>query len=104
MLEGPRTTTSHSWASAVAKAMVPCHCPLQIGPAAGPAAPCDRRSPGPPARAAACPADRPAPRPATFFQGADGRRIFREEIFGSVLAVMTFEGEAAALRIANDIP
>lgn len=31
-------------------------------------------------------------------------RVFREEIFGPVLAVTTFKDEAEALQIANDTP
>jgi aldehyde dehydrogenase len=40
----------------------------------------------------------------TLFQGDNSMRIFREEIFGPVLAVGTFKDEAEALRIANDTP
>ncbi|WP_119155166.1 aldehyde dehydrogenase family protein [Caldimonas tepidiphila] len=40
----------------------------------------------------------------TLFQGHNGMRIFREEIFGPVLAVTTFRDEAEAMRIANDTP
>ncbi|MFG6468014.1 aldehyde dehydrogenase family protein [Roseateles sp. BYS87W] len=38
----------------------------------------------------------------TLFQGHNNMRIFREEIFGPVLAVTTFKTEAEALAIAND--
>ena len=38
----------------------------------------------------------------TLFKGHNDMRIFREEIFGPVLAVTTFKDEADALRIAND--
>ncbi|MCP5271243.1 MAG: aldehyde dehydrogenase [Burkholderiaceae bacterium] len=38
----------------------------------------------------------------TLFKGHNDMRIFREEIFGPVLAVTTFRDEAEALRIAND--
>ena len=38
----------------------------------------------------------------TLFRGHNDMRIFREEIFGPVLAVTTFKDEAEALRIAND--
>jgi aldehyde dehydrogenase len=38
----------------------------------------------------------------TVFKGDNGMRIFQEEIFGPVLAVTTFRGEAQALEIAND--
>jgi aldehyde dehydrogenase len=38
----------------------------------------------------------------TVFKGRNDMRIFQEEIFGPVLAVTTFKGEAEALRIAND--
>ncbi|MFT3664936.1 aldehyde dehydrogenase family protein [Piscinibacter sp.] len=40
----------------------------------------------------------------TLFKGNNKMRIFREEIFGPVLAVTTFKDEAEALQIANDTP
>jgi aldehyde dehydrogenase len=40
----------------------------------------------------------------TLFKGNNNMRIFREEIFGPVLAVTTFKTEAEALAIANDTP
>jgi len=40
----------------------------------------------------------------TLFKGDNSMRIFREEIFGPVLAVTTFKDEAEALQIANDTP
>lgn len=40
----------------------------------------------------------------TLFKGNNNMRIFREEIFGPVLAVTTFKNEAEALAIANDTP
>jgi aldehyde dehydrogenase len=40
----------------------------------------------------------------TLFKGHNDMRIFREEIFGPVLAVTTFKDEADAMRIANDTP
>ncbi len=41
----------------------------------------------------------------TIFANVDNSaRIAREEIFGPVAAVIPFEGEAAAIRIANDTP
>ncbi len=40
----------------------------------------------------------------TLFKGNNQMRIFREEIFGPVLAVTTFKDEADALQIANDTP
>ncbi len=40
----------------------------------------------------------------TLFKGNNNMRVFREEIFGPVLAVTTFKDEAEALQIANDTP
>ncbi|MFZ2987726.1 aldehyde dehydrogenase family protein [Ideonella sp.] len=40
----------------------------------------------------------------TLFKGNNTMRVFREEIFGPVLAVTTFKDEAEALQIANDTP
>jgi aldehyde dehydrogenase len=40
----------------------------------------------------------------TLFKGNNSMRIFREEIFGPVLAVTTFKDDAEALSIANDTP
>ena len=40
----------------------------------------------------------------TLFKGQNKMRIFREEIFGPVLAVTTFKTEDEALAIANDTP
>ena len=40
----------------------------------------------------------------TLFKGNNSMRIFREEIFGPVLAVTTFKDDAEALQIANDTP
>jgi aldehyde dehydrogenase len=40
----------------------------------------------------------------TLFKGNNQMRIFREEIFGPVLAVTTFRTEEEALAIANDTP
>jgi betaine-aldehyde dehydrogenase len=41
----------------------------------------------------------------TIFSDVDnGARIAREEIFGPVAAVIPFDGEAEAIRIANDTP
>jgi aldehyde dehydrogenase len=40
----------------------------------------------------------------TLFKGNNQMRIFREEIFGPVLAVATFKTEDEALAIANDTP
>ncbi|ALV05016.1 acetaldehyde dehydrogenase ExaC [Roseateles depolymerans] len=40
----------------------------------------------------------------TLFKGNNQMRIFREEIFGPVLAITTFKTEDEALAIANDTP
>ncbi|SEL52754.1 aldehyde dehydrogenase [Roseateles sp. YR242] len=40
----------------------------------------------------------------TLFKGNNKMRVFREEIFGPVLAVTTFKTEEEALAIANDTP
>jgi len=40
----------------------------------------------------------------TLFKGNNNMRIFREEIFGPVLAVTTFKDDKEALSIANDTP
>jgi aldehyde dehydrogenase len=40
----------------------------------------------------------------TLFKGNNNMRIFREEIFGPVLAVTTFKDDKEALAIANDTP
>ncbi len=40
----------------------------------------------------------------TLFKGHNNMRIFREEIFGPVLAVTTFKDDKEALSIANDTP
>jgi aldehyde dehydrogenase len=40
----------------------------------------------------------------TLLKGHNQMRVFREEIFGPVLAVTTFKDEAEALQIANDTP
>jgi len=42
--------------------------------------------------------------PTIFADVDNGARIAREEIFGPVAAVIPFEGEADAIRIANDTP
>jgi betaine-aldehyde dehydrogenase len=42
--------------------------------------------------------------PTIFADVDNSARIAREEIFGPVAAVIPFEGEAAAIRIANDTP
>ncbi len=43
--------------------------------------------------------------PPTVLESADGRdRAFRDEIFGPVVSVLRFEGEAEAIKIANDSP
>ncbi len=42
--------------------------------------------------------------PCTLVEAANEDRIAREEVFGPVAAVIPFEGEAEAIRIANDTP
>jgi betaine-aldehyde dehydrogenase len=42
--------------------------------------------------------------PAVFDRCSDAMSIVREEIFGPVMAVLTFEGEGEAIRRANDTP
>jgi betaine-aldehyde dehydrogenase len=43
-------------------------------------------------------------RPTVFSGVTADMRIWREEIFGPVLSVMTFQSEAEAIRLANDTP
>lgn len=43
-------------------------------------------------------------RPTVFSGVRNGMRIAREEIFGPVLAILPYETEAEAVRIANDTP
>jgi aldehyde dehydrogenase len=38
----------------------------------------------------------------TIFEGQNSMRVFQEEIFGPVVSVARFDGEAEALQIAND--
>ena len=42
--------------------------------------------------------------PCTIVEASNADRVAREEVFGPVLAVIPFEDEAAAVRIANDTP
>jgi betaine-aldehyde dehydrogenase len=42
--------------------------------------------------------------PATLVEASNEDRIAREEVFGPVAAVIPFEDEADAIRIANDTP
>ncbi|HEX4397198.1 MAG TPA: aldehyde dehydrogenase [Trebonia sp.] len=42
--------------------------------------------------------------PAVFDQVTPGSRLFREEVFGPVLAVTCFESEQEAIDLANDVP
>ena len=42
--------------------------------------------------------------PTIFYNVENGARIAREEIFGPVASVIPFDGEADAIRIANDTP
>ena len=42
--------------------------------------------------------------PCTVVEATNDDRIAREEVFGPVVAVIPFEGEADAIRIANDTP
>lgn len=42
--------------------------------------------------------------PTVFADVNNGSRIAREEVFGPVAAIIPFEGEAEAVRIANDTP
>ena len=42
--------------------------------------------------------------PATVIEASNTDRVAREEVFGPVLAVIPFEDEAEAVRIANDTP
>src|SRR5205085_5360284 len=42
--------------------------------------------------------------PATLVEATNDDRIAREEVFGPVAAVIPFEDEADAIRIANDTP
>jgi acyl-CoA reductase-like NAD-dependent aldehyde dehydrogenase len=38
----------------------------------------------------------------TVFKVTPGHKIWREEVFGPVLSVLTFRNEAQALQLAND--
>ena len=42
--------------------------------------------------------------PCTLVEATNGDRVAREEVFGPVAAVIPFEDEADAIRIANDTP
>jgi acyl-CoA reductase-like NAD-dependent aldehyde dehydrogenase len=42
--------------------------------------------------------------PCTVVEATNDDRVAREEVFGPVVAVIPFEGEADAIRIANDTP
>jgi betaine-aldehyde dehydrogenase len=42
--------------------------------------------------------------PCTIVEATNDHRVAREEVFGPVAAVIPFEDEAAAIRIANDTP
>jgi acyl-CoA reductase-like NAD-dependent aldehyde dehydrogenase len=42
--------------------------------------------------------------PAVYVNVNSGMRIMREEIFGPVVCIMPFDGEAEAIRFANDTP
>ena len=42
--------------------------------------------------------------PCTIVEATNGDRVAREEVFGPVVAVIPFEDEADAIRIANDTP
>ena len=42
--------------------------------------------------------------PTIFYDVENSARIAREEIFGPVASVIPFDGEADAIRIANDTP
>lgn len=42
--------------------------------------------------------------PTIFYEVENSARIAREEIFGPVASVISFDGEADAVRIANDTP
>jgi acyl-CoA reductase-like NAD-dependent aldehyde dehydrogenase len=42
--------------------------------------------------------------PCTLVEASNGDRIAREEVFGPVAAVIPFEDEAEAIRLANDTP
>jgi acyl-CoA reductase-like NAD-dependent aldehyde dehydrogenase len=42
--------------------------------------------------------------PCTLVEAANADRVAREEVFGPVAAVIAFDGEADAIRIANDTP
>ena len=40
--------------------------------------------------------------PTIFLDAGDGAKIYREEIFGPVLTIRTFETEEEGLKLAND--
>ena len=76
--------------------------PADLGPAEGDGHRLPRPTPTwpSPARCPTCPAS--GSRPTVVLSSSTDERIWREEVFGPVVAVMPFDDEEHAIRLAND--